>query len=92
MVDHLTRRERVGRSITTDAPLIAGPDGDPPGRATVAAARKRANAIIRAGSNLNVDLCRTTGEFFRQWGLPGSRFIPVDDLVTTSPREGGEPA
>ena len=43
----------------------------------IARARKRSNAIIRAGSNLNVDLCRKTGEFFREWGEPGSRFTPV---------------
>jgi hypothetical protein len=46
----------------------------------VAAARRRSNALIRAGSQLNVELCRTTGEFFRTWGLPGSRFVPVHDV------------
>ena len=41
----------------------------------------------------------TTGEFFREWGLPGSRFTPTDDPMTTSTtsitsttRQGGEPA
>jgi hypothetical protein len=33
--------------------------------------------VIRSSSALNVELCRTTGEFFRTWGLPGSRFVPV---------------
>jgi hypothetical protein len=61
-------------------------------RAAVARARRRANAIIRTGSNLNVELCRKTGEFFREWGLPGSRFTPARHLVTASHPEGGEDA
>jgi hypothetical protein len=56
--------------------VVAVPGGRPAGRAQVARARRRSNAIIRAGSNLNVDLCRKTGEFFREWGEPGSRFTP----------------
>jgi hypothetical protein len=54
--------------------LVAVPDRWPSSRSEVARARRRSNAIIRAGSNLNVDLCRKTGEFFREWGEPGSRF------------------
>jgi integrase len=99
VVDHLRGREHDGQSVTADAPLIAGPDGAPPSRSAVAAARERANGIIRAGSNINVDLCRTTGEFFREWGLPGSRFNPTDDpmatsttSITSTTRQGGEPA
>jgi hypothetical protein len=71
---------------------VAGPDGRPVSPAAVAHARRRANAIIRAGSNLNVDLCRKTGEFFREWGLPGSRFTPVPRLVATKSPEEGERA
>ena len=36
--------------------------------------------LIQAGSDTNVALCRATGDFFREWGLPGSRFVGVDDL------------
>ena len=102
VVDHLRGREHDGQSVAADAPLIAGPDGAPPSRAAVTAARARANGIIRAGSNINVDLCRTTGDFFREWGLPGSRFRPAEDPAddpktmlttsTTSTRQGGQPA
>jgi hypothetical protein len=77
VLDHLERRRRDGLDTGPEAPLVAGPDGRPAGRAEVARARRRGNAIIRAGSNLNVDLCRKTGEFFREWGEPGSRFTPV---------------
>jgi hypothetical protein len=77
VLDHLERRRRDGLDTGPEAPLVAGPDGRPVGRAEVARARRRGNAIIRAGSNLNVDLCRKTGEFFREWGEPGSRFTPV---------------
>jgi hypothetical protein len=76
VLDHLARRRAGGLDTGPQAPLVAGPDGRPAGRAEVARARRRSNAVIRAGSNLNVDLCRKTGEFFREWGLPGSRFIP----------------
>ena len=74
VLEHLERRGLDGLDTGPEAPLIAGPDGRPAGRAQVARARRRSNAIIRAGNNLNVDLCRKTGEFFREWGPPGSRF------------------
>jgi hypothetical protein len=89
VLDHLDRRRRDGLDTGPEAPLISGPDGRPAGRATVARARRRANAIIRTGSALNVELCRKTGEFFREWGLPGSRFIPTPTAAAT---EGGEPS
>ena len=74
----LGRRRAAGLDTGPAAPVVAGPRGQPATRATVAAARLRSAAPIRAGSRLNVELCRTTGEFFRQWGLPGSRFVPAD--------------
>jgi hypothetical protein len=74
VLKHLEHRRRTGLDTAPDAPLIAGPDGGPVRRATLARARHRSNAIIRTGSNLNVDMCRKTGEFFLAWGLPGSRF------------------
>jgi len=77
VLEHLELRRRAGLDTGPAATLVAGPDGRPAGRAKVARARRRSNAIIRAGSNLNVDLCRKTGEFFREWGEPGSRFVPV---------------
>jgi hypothetical protein len=76
VLEHLARRREDGLDTGPAAPMIAGADGRPIGPAEVARARRRSNAIIRAGSNLNVDLCRKTGEFFREWGEPGSRFIP----------------
>jgi hypothetical protein len=74
VLEHLARRRLDGLDTGPEAPLVAGGDGRPAGRAEVARARRRSNAIIRAGRNLNVDLCRKTGEFFREWGPPGSRF------------------
>jgi hypothetical protein len=76
VLEHLARRRQQGGDTGPETPLVAGPDGRPAGRAEIARARRRSNAIIRAGSNLNVDLCRKTGEFFREWGMPGSRFVP----------------
>jgi len=92
VLDDLERRRTAGIDAGPSAPLVAGPDGGPASPAAVARARRRANAIIRAGSNLNVDLCRKTGEFFREWGLPGSRYVPEAPLVTTPDPEGGEGA
>jgi hypothetical protein len=77
VLEHLERRRHAGLDTGPCAPLIAGPDGRAVGRATVARARRRANAVIRTSSALNVELCRKTGEFFRGWGLPGSRFTPT---------------
>jgi hypothetical protein len=77
VLEHLERRLVAGLDAGPRAPLVAGPDGRPVGRAMVARARRRSSAVIRAGSNLNVDMCRKTGEFFREWGLPGSRFTPT---------------
>jgi hypothetical protein len=76
VLEHLAGRRRAGLGTGPEAPLIAGADGRQIGPAELARARRRSNAIIRAGSNLNVDLCRKTGEFFREWGEPGSRFTP----------------
>jgi hypothetical protein len=76
VLEHLERRRTDGLDTVPAAPLVVGPDGRPAGRAAVGRARRRSNAIIRAGSNVNVELCRKTGEFFREWGPPGSRFTP----------------
>jgi hypothetical protein len=92
VLEDLERRRSAGIDTGPGTPLVAEPDGRPAGRATVTRARRRANAVIRAGSNVNVDLCRKTGEFFREWGLPGSRFTPVPELAATSTPEGGEQA
>ncbi len=95
VLEHLDRRRRAGGDTGPDAPLVAGPDGRPAGRATVTRARRRANAVIRTSSALNVELCRKTGEFFREWGLPGSRFHPTPappTSVTAPGAQGGERA
>ena len=76
VLEHLERRHRDGLDTGPAPPLVAGRAGRPAGRAAVARARRRSNAVIRAGSNVNVELCRKTGEFFREWGPPGSRFSP----------------
>jgi hypothetical protein len=64
-----------GDPLQRDAPLITQADGSPVTNASVARARRRSQSLIRAGSEVNVTLCRTTGDFFREWGLPGSRFV-----------------
>ena len=92
LVEHLEQRRRAGLDVGPDAPLVAGPGGGPPSRASVASARRRANAVIRSSSALNVELCRKTGEFFREWGLPGSRFVPIEPSGQPSapvPDDGG---
>jgi hypothetical protein len=76
VLDHVTARRAAGLGTGPEAPLLAGPGGLPATARTVRTARHRSDVLIRAGSALNVDLCRRTGEFFREWGLPGSRFVP----------------
>jgi hypothetical protein len=65
----------VGDALYLDAPLITQADGTPATNASVTRARQRSQSLIRAGSEVNVTLCRATGDFFREWGLPGSRFV-----------------
>ncbi len=70
----------VGDSIQLDAPLITQADGSSVTNASVARARRRSQSLIRACSDTNVALCRATGDFFREWGLPGSRFVGPEEL------------
>ena len=70
----------VGDALQRDAPLITQADGSPATNASVTRARRRSQSLIRAGSEVNVTLCRTTGDFFREWGLPGSHFVGPEEL------------
>lgn len=76
----LTRRATVGQPISGEAPLLVQGDGSAATRASVARARRLNVALIRSGNAINVELCRTTGDFFRAWGLPGSRFVGPEEL------------
>jgi hypothetical protein len=67
-------------STQLDAPLITQTDGSPVTNASVARARNRSKSLIHACSDTNVALCRATGDFFREWGLPGSRFVGPEEL------------
>lgn len=68
------------RSLDPALPLLACAHGLPVSRASVARARRLGRAAIQAGKNANVELCRATGDFFRHWGLPGSRFTGPEEL------------
>jgi hypothetical protein len=76
----LTWRATAGQPIGREAPLLVQGDGSAATRASVARARRLNAALIRSGNAINVELCRTTGDFFRAWGLPGSRFVGPEDL------------
>ena len=65
-----------------DAPLITQADGSPVTNASVTRARHRSQSLIRACSDTNVALCRATGDFFREWGLPGSHFVGPEEFPT----------
>ncbi len=70
----------AGQPIDLNSPLIAQRNGSNATGSSVARARQRSQSLIRAGSDVNVELCRTTGDFFRAWGLPGSRFVGPEEL------------
>jgi len=72
--------EDAAQPIDLNAPLIVQRDGSKATVASVARARRRSKSLIRAGSDVNVTLCRATGDFFREWGLPGSRFEGPEDI------------
>ncbi|HWZ17910.1 MAG TPA: hypothetical protein VNW73_03870 [Ktedonobacteraceae bacterium] len=80
LLESLKRSISYRDSIRLDAPLITQADGSPVTTASVSRARQRSQSLIRAGSEVNVTLCRTTGDFFREWGLPGSRFVGPEEL------------
>lgn len=67
-------RNAAGLPVDADAPLIVRRDGTPATTGTIAYARQRNQSLIKAGNNVNVTLCRATGDFFRSWGMPGARF------------------
>ena len=69
-----------GQALDQTLPLLARPDGSLISRSSIARARQRGSAVIRAGNNANVELCRATGDFFRRWGPPGSRFTGPEEL------------
>ncbi len=69
-----------GQILDPNRPLLAHPDGSPVSRATIVRVRRRGRAVIQAGNNANVELCRATGDFFRRWGMPGSRFVGPEEL------------
>jgi hypothetical protein len=76
----LTRRAKADQPIGREAPLLVRSDGSAATRASVACARHLNAALIRSGNAINIELCRTTGDFFRAWGLPGSRFVGPEEL------------
>jgi hypothetical protein len=69
------RRRAGGEALDARAPLVTRPDGSPATVASLGHASRFNRALIDAGNNVNVEMCRKTGDFFRAWGLPGSRFV-----------------
>ena len=69
-----------GKPLDPALPLLSLPDGSPIAHASVVRATRRGRALIQAGNNANVELCRATGDFFRSWGMPGSRFTGPEEL------------
>jgi hypothetical protein len=81
ILEDLALRREAGLPLDPSSPLIARPDGRPASRRTVGLARRRSRALIEASSDMNVALCRATGDFFRAWGPPGARFESRIDPV-----------
>lgn len=55
-------------------PFVTAWDGSPARSDVGARATARHAALIAAGNEVNVATCRLTGDFFREWGMPGARF------------------
>jgi hypothetical protein len=77
---HLERRAQAGQTIGLDAPLIAQCDGSPATASSVARAVHLNSSLIHTVSDVNLELCMMTGNFFRAWGLPGSRFAGPEEF------------
>ena len=76
----LEQSTAAGKPLDLAMPLVAQSDGSKVTSASVKRARRRSKSLIRATSETNVALCRATGDFFREWGLPGSRFEGLEEL------------
>ena len=76
ILSSLAQRSAADRALDPDLPLLVQQRN----RASIDQARLRSRSLIQAGSDANVAVCRATGDFFREWGLPGSRFEGPDDL------------
>ena len=76
----LEQSTAAGKPLDLAMPLVAQSDGSKVTSASVKRARRRSKSLIRATSETNVALCRATGDFFREWGLPGSRFEGPEEL------------
>lgn len=73
---HAGLAARPGAAEDAEAPLLGGT----PAAALLERARRRHAQLIGAGNDVNVATCRTTGDFFRSWGLPGARFgVPTSE-------------
>lgn len=70
----------AGQPLDLDMPLIVQSNGSKVTQVSINRARSRSQSLIRTGSDVNVVLCQTTGNFFRKWGLPGSRFEGPEEL------------
>ena len=76
----LEQSTAAGKPLDLAMPLVAQSDGSKVTSASVKQARRRSKSLIRATSETNVALCRATGDFFREWGLPGSHFEGLEEL------------
>jgi hypothetical protein len=76
----VARRTAAGQPTGPDAALVACDGGSGSRAAGIARARRRSASLIHAGNAVNVELCLATGNFFRTWGLPGSRFVGPEEL------------
>jgi hypothetical protein len=76
----VARRTAAGQPTGPAASLIACGGGLGSRASGIARARRRSASLIHAGNAVNVELCLATGNFFRTWGLPGSRFVGPEEL------------
>jgi integrase len=82
----LAARARAGAVLDLRAPLVATATGAPATQHTVARAARLNAALIEAGNNVNVEMCKKTGAFFRAWGMPGARFEAAEKLRVENAR------
>jgi hypothetical protein len=80
LLETLKRFISARDALRLDTPLITQADGSPVTAASISRARRRSQSLIHACSDANVALCRATGDFFREWGLPGSRFVGPEEF------------
>jgi hypothetical protein len=68
----------IDRNPSSEDPLFADPEDF---KRFMGHAEARGKSIIETVNDVNVTLCKTVGDFFLEWGIPGRNFWKENGLT-----------